>query len=87
MEQMRHTRDRIEELTPKKVESFIASKECDALLLSLDHLDRRLLGRMDSQLFEEADLYRGMRNAMIAYVGRVRGCLKGQSSPHILRRC
>jgi hypothetical protein len=39
---------------------------------------------MDSQQLE---LTQGFRNDMIAYVERVRQCLKGQSWARILRRC
>ena len=85
----RRTRARIDGLTSNTIGTFITG-ECKALISSLDHLDRSLLGILPpvgSQPPVVADLCHEIRNNMIDYVGRVRVRLKGQSSVRILCRC
>ena len=90
MEQMRHTREQIDGLTPNTIEEFIATGECDWLLNALDSLNYHLLENstpMGSQPVERTLIYQDMRNAMIAYVELVRGGLEGPSWASVLRRC
>jgi hypothetical protein len=81
MEQMRHTRKQIDGVTPHEIEQFIATKT-DIPPHALDMLDDKLLREspsMGSQPLEKTLLYQQARKAMRDYVGRVRGCLEGQS--------
>ena len=87
MDEMRYTRDQIEELTPNEIGQFISTTACKALRC-LEHQDLALKEPpVGSQPPEKAALYQEMRNDMIDYVGCVRGCLNGQSSAHIFHRC
>ena len=75
--QMRHTRDRVGELTPGAIQQFVASQECEDLPTMLDALDHELLTpSTDPQLLE---LTRTIRKSMSAHVEAVRCRLKGQS--------
>ena len=88
MDEMRYTCDQIEELTPNEIGQFISTRACKGLLNCLEHQDLALKRPpVGSQPLEDAALYQKVRNGMIAYVGRVRGCLNGQSSVHIFHRC
>ena len=82
MEEMRLTREQVDALTPDKVEEFISSGACTAILDALDVLDDKfLLGTpsISSQPIQRSDSHQKMRNHMIAFVQRVRESLNGQS--------
>jgi len=77
MAQMRHMRDRVGKLTPSAIEEFITNGGCNGFSVGLDELDHHLqTPSKDPQLRERTQ---NNRNAMIAYLERVRQCLKGQS--------
>ena len=80
MQQMYQTCEEIGGLTPNTIEEFIATGESNVIFRILDGLDLHLLENTTptgSQPVERTHLYQDIRNDMIAYVERVRGCLKG----------
>jgi hypothetical protein len=85
MEQMLHTRGQMDKLTPTMVGEFIATGVSDQVFAMLDVLDD-LLGETPSMVSQSLERTKRMRNEMIAYVDRVRQCLKGQSFARVLRR-
>jgi hypothetical protein len=80
MKQMLQTGGEVNKLTPAMVGEFIASGESGRIFVVLDGMDD-LLGKTASMASQALDMTKRMRNEMIAYVERVRQCLKGQSFP------
>ena len=74
METMRHTQKQADEVTPDGIENYIATQTV-TLLNTLVLLDEELLGESGSMTHSRQQT----RKCMGDYVGRVRGCVEGQS--------
>jgi len=74
---MRQMRDRVGKLTPNTIDEFITNGECNGFSIALKELNHDLQTPSEGPQLRERT--QNIRNDMIAYLERVRQCLKGQS--------